>query len=129
MVCARWYVAPMELFSRGNLRLILASTTERVEEEVNKAPEEHVLRVDVEAWVAAIVELRKMAPPTLGEPWVESKEVTPGVLHAAPGLTGFLVTVHIPFTGDGAIFIYQPSTFASSFPVARLEQGELLRGI
>jgi hypothetical protein len=62
------------LFSRGSLRDTLEATLPRVEEEVDQAPEDHLLHADVEEWVKAITARRGMRTPTLGEPWMDDAE-------------------------------------------------------
>jgi hypothetical protein len=68
-------MAPADaLFSRGSLRYALDATPPRVEEEVDGAPEDHLLHADVEEWVKAIAALRGMGTVTLDEPWMDDAE-------------------------------------------------------
>lgn len=133
-------MAPADaLFSRGSLRDTLEATLPRVEEEVDGAPEDHLLHADVEEWVKAIVALRGMRTPTLGEPWMDDAEevqvdVSREPLTRALGaevqtVPGYRVRVHVPFDGDGAVFLLSPSTYTTSLPVAEVGIGELIHVI
>jgi hypothetical protein len=64
-------MASEDLFSGAYLDTVLASASERLPEEVEQAPEEHLLHVDKEAWIAALVERRRLDPPALGESWMD----------------------------------------------------------
>jgi hypothetical protein len=124
------------LFSRGSLRDTLEATLPRVEEEVDQAPEDHLLHADVEEWVKAITARRGMRTPTLGEPWMDDAEevqvdVSREHLTRALGpevqtVPGYRVRVHVPFDGDGAVFLLSPSTYTTSLPVAEVGIGELI---
>ncbi len=77
------------LFSRGSLRDTLEATLARVDEEVDGAPEDHLLHADVEEWVKAIVALRGMRTPTLGEPWMDdAEEIRIDLSRTASGIFG-----------------------------------------
>lgn len=135
---------PEALFSRGSLRETLAATLPRVEEEVDAAPEDHLLHADVEEWVKAIVALRSMRTLTLGEPWMDDAEeiridlsrTASGVFgravfpsSSAPTIPGYRINVHIPFDGDGAVFLIAPSTFTTTQPIAEVGNRELIHVI
>lgn len=138
-------MAPADaLFSRGSLRDTLEATLPRVEEEVDGAPEDHLLHADVEEWVKAIAALRGMRTPTLGEPWMDDPEeiridlsrTASGIFGRAPfpsssgpSVAGYRVVVHIPFDGDGAVFLLAPSTFTTTVPMARVGNRELIHVI
>lgn len=82
-------MASSELFSRGSLRDTLEATLARVDEEVDGAPEDHLLHADVEEWVKAIVALRGMRTPTLGEPWMDdAEEIRIDLSRTASGIFG-----------------------------------------
>lgn len=127
------------LFSRGSLRDTLEAALPRVEEEVDQAPEDHLLHADVEEWVKAIAARRGMRTPTLGEPWMDDAEevqvdVSREHLTRALGpevqtVPGYRVRVHVPFDGDGAVFLLSPSTYTTSLPVAEVGIGELIHVI
>ncbi len=131
-------------FSRGSLRDTLEATLPRVEEEVDSAPEDHLLHADVEEWVNAIVALRGMETPTLGEPWMDEAEdiridlsrTASGIFARAPfhsssgpSVAGYRIVVHIPFDGDGAVFLLSPSTYTTSQPIAQVGNRELIHVI
>ena len=134
-------MAPKDLFSGPHLDGLLVGVSKRVPEEIEQAPEAHLLSVDEDAWVSALVERRRLVLPHLGEPWMDSPEEvridlsrTPGGVFgrapfsssSAPSIPGFRVAVHIPFTGDGALFLVQPSTFTATRPRADVGHHELL---
>jgi hypothetical protein len=64
-------MAPENLFSSSYLDGTLQAVSERVSEEVEQAPEDHLLSVDEDAWVAALAERRRLDLPELGEPWMD----------------------------------------------------------
>jgi hypothetical protein len=130
-----------DLFSGGHLDTTLQSALDRVDEDVEQAPEEYLLHVDEEAWVAALVERRHLGLPTLGEPYMDPPEtiqidlsVSPSGMFgravfpssSAPTVPGFRVVVHIPFSGDGALFLLQPNSYTATRPRAHVGQGELI---
>ncbi len=127
------------LFSRGSLRDTLEAALPRVEEEVDQAPEDHLLHADVEEWVKAIAARRGMRTPTLGEPWMDDAEevqvdvsrehLTRAVGPEVQTVPGYRVRVHVPFDGDGAVFLLSPSTYTTSLPVAEVGIGELIHVI
>jgi hypothetical protein len=135
---------PEELFSGGSLLFILEATLPKVDEEVDKAPEDHLLHADVEEWVKAIVALRGMNPTTLGDPWMDDAQeiridLTPtasGIFGRAPfpsspgrSIPGYRIIVHIPFNGDGAVFRLAPSTYTTTVPIAQVGDQELIHVI
>jgi hypothetical protein len=131
---------PKELFSGGKLRFALEATLPKVDEEVDKAPEDHLLHVEVEEWVKAIVALRGMSPTTLGEPWMDDAQeiridATPRasrVLSApipSSGIPGYRIIVHIPFNGPGGVFLLAPSTYTTTVPIAEVGDRELIHVI
>jgi hypothetical protein len=127
------------LFSRGSLREALEATLPRVEEEVNAAPEDHLLHVDVEEWVKAIVALRGMRSPSLGEPWMDEadevqvdvsrEQATRALGPEVQTVPGYRVRVHIPFDGDGAVFLLRTNTYTYNPPVAEVGDRELIHVI
>jgi hypothetical protein len=130
---------PKELFTGGYLRFILESTLPRVDEEVDNAPEDHLLHANVEEWVKAIVALRGMNPTTLGEPWMDdAQEIRihpkpePSVLSVprpSSSIPGYRIIVHIPFGGDDAVFLLAPSTYTTTVPIAEIGDQELIHVI
>lgn len=122
----------------------LEATLPRVEEEINGAPEDHLLHADIEEWVKAIVALRGMRTPTLGEPWIEDAEEiridlsrsASGIFGRAtfpsssgPSIPGYRVIVQIPFEGDGGVFLLAPSTYTTTVPIAEVGDRELIHVI
>jgi hypothetical protein len=108
-------------------------------QEVERAPEEHVLQVDEEAWAHALAERWSVAAPELRaeDAWMDPpKDVQVDVSwdHFRRAITdpsrpayvpGHQAVVHIPFTGDKTIFSLQPSTFTMNPPRADVADGEL----
>jgi hypothetical protein len=133
-----WEKRDHTLFSRGDLHATLENVTQRIVEDVEQTPEDHLLHADEEEWVAALVERRRLDVPKLGEPSMDPpREIQVDVSRETQSrwiddpstptyIPGYRVTVHIPFTGDGAIFLLRPSTFSLSPPRAEVGQGELL---
>ena len=85
-----------------------------------------------------------MRTPTLGEPWMDDPEeiridlsrTASGIFGRAPfpsssgpSVAGYRVVVHIPFDGDGAVFLLAPSTFTTTVPMARVGNRELIHVI
>jgi hypothetical protein len=128
-----------ELFTRGSLQETLVNASGRVEEEVDQAPEDHVLHADIDEWVAAILERREMRVPTLGDAWMDAPEdVSVDVSRdfnrrirdpRDARVAGYRVVVHIPFEGKGAIFLLRPSTFMNIAPIAHVGNSEILHTI
>ncbi len=61
------------LFAHGRLTDALESQQRRLCEEIDQAPEDHVLHADEEAWVGALVERYRVEAPSLrvAEIWQE----------------------------------------------------------
>jgi hypothetical protein len=64
------------LFSRGELRLALEAQARKLVEEIEAAPEDHLLHVDEDEWVAGLVDRWSVEAPVLHpeEMWVEPPE-------------------------------------------------------
>jgi hypothetical protein len=115
------------IFSNGRLSDALAAQLGELTQEVNSAPEEHVLHVDEDAWVDALVDRYRVNVPVLDRDgwWQEAKDVQIDVSYdrsryfspgTAPLVNGTEIEVHVPFEGDSAVFKLAPSTFSTSGP-------------
>src|SRR4051794_13928307 len=94
-------------------------------QEVERAPEDHVLQVDEAAWARALAERWGVMAPELhpDDAWMDEPEnakVDVSWDHFRRAITdpsrpayvpGHRTVVHIPFTGDKSVFSLQPSTF------------------
>jgi hypothetical protein len=127
------------LFSRGELRLALEAQARKLVEEIEAAPEDHLLHVDEDEWVAGLVDRWSVEAPVLHpeEMWVEPPEeikvdVSRDFLRAVsdrsrPALiAGQRVTVHIPFSGEADVFKLRASSFSTNPPYGEVRDGELL---
>jgi hypothetical protein len=128
-----------ELFSRGSLRDTLHSASGRIEEDVAAIPEDHLLQADVEELARALTERRAMSVPALGEPWMDpAQEIEVDVSGdftrflrdpAGARVAGYRVVVHIPFKGDGAVFLLCPASYTNVVPIADVGVAEILHVI
>lgn len=111
-------VAAALFFQHGHLALTLSKRRERMEHEVEAAPEDHVLQADAGAWAPALAERYWVCCPELKpeDRWMDDPEpvkVPPsgdrrffvGNISRVPG---HRTVVHFPFTGDKIIFFVQP---------------------
>jgi hypothetical protein len=132
------------LFNSGYLRHGLALQAERMVEEIKRAPEDHLLHVDVNAWTAALSERYGLEAPELApeEDWYQDEPapVQVDVSHehftraisdpSTPTyIDGYRVTVRIPFTGDPEIFELQPSAYTLNPPRGAVRGNELTQTI
>lgn len=129
---------PDLLFTCGELRGSLKAQTGKLAADVNAAPEEHVLRVDEDAWVEALAARWRVEAPRLDieRMWQDpAEEVQVDVRHdqmrgildrSRPAFyPGYRVKVHIPFSGDATVFKLQPSSFTFNPPRAHVGSNEL----
>jgi len=127
------------LFYRGDLRAALQQQEQDLVQEVERAPEEHVLQVDEDAWARALAERWSVATPELHpkDAWMDmAKDVQVDVSwdHFRRAITdpsrpayvpGHRTAVHIPFTGDKTIFSLKPSSYDLNPPRADVADTEL----
>jgi hypothetical protein len=101
------------LFRDDDLRLTLEAIAHKMVDEINAAPEQHLLQVDEDRWVSALVERWSVEAPELhpDKMWMDRpQEIQVDVRghpnraifdHSRPVLwPGYRVTVHVPFSGD-----------------------------
>jgi len=106
--------------------------------EIERAPEEHLLQVDEDEWVAALVERYHVEAPDLRrdqwwmDPPVEIKFDVRGDPArdirdpSRPALVdGLRVVVHVPFTGEADLFGFTPSSFNWNPPAADVGETEV----
>lgn len=131
------------LFSEGDLRTALESHATSIEQEVEKAPEEHLLQADENEWVSALVERYRVEAPVLDADrrWMDaSQEVKVDVAwdHWRRAITdpsrptyvpGHRVVVHVPFSGEADVFRFRPSTFNWNPPAAEIRGNEVIQVI
>jgi hypothetical protein len=128
------------LFYRGGeLRLALQAQALKLVEEIEVAPEDHLLHIDEDEWVAALVDRWSVEAPVLHpeDMWVEPPaDIKVDVAHdwmravsdrSRPALiAGQRITVHIPFSGEADVFKLKASTFSTNPPYGEVGNGELL---
>lgn len=106
-------------FQHGHLALTLDKRRAQMEQEVEAAPEDHVVQADMGAWAKALAERYRVHCPELKpeDYWMDDPEpvkVPPnrdqrffvGHITRVPG---HRTVVHFPFTGDKTVFSVQPS--------------------
>ena len=127
-------------FSHGHLESGPHSRWVETVNEIQAAPEEHVLRVDELAWAAALYERYSVEAPVLDRTgtWMEEPEpvqvdVSGDVsriirVHSAY-VPGHTVKVHVPFTGDGGVFDFLPASHIMVELYAVVGEQELIKEI
>jgi|SRR5881394_197636 len=129
------------LFNEGLLRDLLESRERQLADEVKAAPEDHVLQVDADAWVAALVQKYSLEALVLntdgmyqGDPvpvevdvsWDRSRYFST----APPFVEGHRTKIHLPFSGDEVLLRMRPSRYPlSGSPRAGIRRDELLRSV
>lgn len=126
------------IFSNGRLSDALDAQLGELTQEVNSAPEEHVLHVDEDAWIEALVERYRVNVPVLDREgwWQDAKDVQVDASYdrsrysspdTPPCVDGTKLVVHVPFDGDSAVMRLAPNKFTSSGPPrAQVNGNELL---
>lgn len=110
-----------------------------MDKEIATAPEDHLLHVDEDEWVAALVERHRIEPPELlrDEWWMDApQEVQIDVRYdgarraifdyGRPALVnGFRIVVHVPFKGEADLFKFTPNTRNYNPPIADVRGNEV----
>jgi hypothetical protein len=135
-------VATDRLFAQGELSAALERQGAGLDKEIEKTPEEHLLQVDEDEWVAALVGRYAVEAPALRREdwWMEApQEIRVDVSGdwnraildpSRPAFVpGHQVRVHIPFSGEKDVFRFRPSAWTTRFPIASLHDGELVQTI
>jgi hypothetical protein len=127
------------LFHGGSLRDALEQQAHGMLQEVERAPEEHLLQVDEAAWARALAERWGAETPELQPDgaWMDKTQDTKVDVsreHFTRNISdpsrpayvpGHKTVAHIPFTGDKAVFSLRPSTYSGTSPRADVGDGEL----
>jgi hypothetical protein len=127
------------LFRGGELSDALENHARGMDKEIADAPEDHLMHVDEDEWVNALVSRYTVDPPQLHRDkwWMDApQEIKYDVRHegerrfisdySVPALVnGFRVVVHIPYSGDRDLFKFTPSTRTYSPPIANIVTGEV----
>jgi hypothetical protein len=126
------------LFGEGDLRNALESHAGALDAEIARAAEEHLMQVDEDEWVAALVERYHVEAPELQRDqwWMDPPEEVKVDVRGDPGrdirdpsrpalANGVRVVVHVPFTGEGDLFRFRPSSFNWNPPSADVRDGEV----
>ncbi len=112
------------LFYEGELRNALEGHAQGMDKEIADAPEDQLMHVDEDEWVAALVQRYRIEAPRLRRDdwWVDAPQEIQvdvrydGAMRAIldydrPALVnGFRIVVHTPFEGERDIFKFTPST-------------------
>jgi hypothetical protein len=127
------------LFAQGDLSAALDALKEKLVDEINAAPEDHLLHVDEDEWVSALVDRWSVDAPELhpDKMWMDRpQEVQVDVRgypnraifdHSQPAWwPGYRVTIHIPFSGDEGVFRLRANSFSMNPPSADVGSGEIV---
>jgi len=128
------------LFAQGDLRASLQGHGEGITQEIESAPEDHVLKADEISWAQALAERYAIQAPTLNadEVWMDEPAATPVDVSwdhfnrlirdpSRPAMVaGHRTVVHIPFSGDKNVFQLRPSSYSLNPPRAVVGDLELL---
>lgn len=128
-------------YRRGELREYLAERERGLLDEIEAAPEEHVLQADAEAWARALVGRFAITPPQLGDVWMEEpREIQVDVSHehftraitdptTPTYFPGYRVVFHLPFEGDPLVFDLKASSYTLNPPRGSIGSDALTRTI
>jgi hypothetical protein len=129
------------LFIELDLNAALEGHARGLDEEIERAPEDHLLKVDEAEWVAALVARYTIEAPELrpDDWWMDQTEIKVDVSwdqnraildSSQPAyVPGHRVEVHIPFSGEKDVFKYRPSSWTTVLPTAEVRDGELVQTI
>lgn len=113
----------------SEFRWALARYGRGVLAEVEAAPEDHVLQADDAAWAKALSERYSVEPPVLrpDEMKMEPSEptqvdVSKNRRYHGRNAPGHRTVVHVPFSGERAVFEHTPTSFTLSECRARLRE-------
>jgi len=121
------------LFYGGELRDALEGHARGMDKEIVEAPEDHLLHVDEDEWVAALLARHQIEPLRLDRDqwWMDApEEVKVDVRYdsgrdirdpSRPALVnGIRVVVHVPYSGETDLFKFTPSTRTYNPPTAKV---------
>jgi hypothetical protein len=127
------------LFYEGDLRNALEGHATGMDREIANAPEDHLMHVDEEEWVEALVQRYRIEAPQLQRDkwWMDA----PGEIkvdaryegqmrairdYSQPAwINGVRVVVHVPFTGERDLFKFTPNTRNYNPPQATVSGDEV----
>lgn len=117
------------LFSKGDLHAAIEGQGERLAEAVSSIPEEHFVQADVDELVNWLATEFRIVCPTLhvadryrDDVQEVQVDVSGDPRRAFSAFTtdrrilGYRLAIHVPFTGDKAVFELRPSTFTTFNP-------------
>lgn len=110
------------LFNEYDLGSVKDAHEQQLLDEIQGAPEEHVLQVDVGAWAAALVAKWRLDCPQVDADGMHQDDPEPCQVDVSwdrgryfgsspPFVAGHQTTIHLPFSGDPDLFQMRPSTF------------------
>lgn len=127
------------LFQDADLRNALEGHASGMDKEIAGAPEDHLMHVDEDEWIMALVHRYEIEVPELQRDkwWMDAPEEVQvdvrydGAMRAItdydrPALVnGFRIIVHVPFTGERDIFKFTPNTRNYNPPRATIKRDEV----
>ena len=124
-------------FARGHLLQGLEAHRQSLVQEVEAAPEAHVLRVDQAQWARALFDRYAVEAPVLKREDAYMEELRPAqvdvssessrLIRSRPTfIPGHTTVVHVPFAGEKDIFHFLPSSHILVQLHARVTDDELL---
>jgi hypothetical protein len=129
------------LFNSGELDGALEGAKHELQREISKAPEDYLLNVDLDEWVAHLVEKHRVEPVVLqrdgmyledlGEIQVDVRydHMSRAIFDMSQPayVAGRSAELHVPFTGDGQLFQLRPKSFTHNPPSARVAGQEIVK--
>jgi hypothetical protein len=132
-------VPPDHLFSDGDLRYALEGQGKQLDEEIARAPEDHLMQADEDEWVTALVDRYRVDVPELEADkwWMDKPEEIKIDVRGYPRrfisdmsrpalVNGVRVVVHVPFSGEADVFKFTPNTRNYNPPIAQVRNREVL---
>jgi hypothetical protein len=129
---------PNYLFSEGDIFTVTEGRKKQIETEINGLDRNRILNVSIEDLCSYIEEKFRLETPTLHEDqafadqnegtveiwdtWRFGRDRGDGPLR----VTGTIVELTVPFTGDPQLFRVRPSTFTTTLPVANVQGSTLI---
>ena len=127
------------LFAGGELHLWLETAKESLDNEIRKAPEDYLVGVDLEEWVAHLAATHHVEPlvllrgdyylEDLGEAQVDvsgDRSRDFAFYTTSRKIPGRAVALHLPFTGNPSLLDLRPNTFTYSLPLGVVAGQEIV---
>ncbi len=121
------------LFSTGRLSDYLQSCTETLRSQIQNFPENEITSPNFELQISQLVSRNIIKIPVLNEEGIEYKEETIEVpndpylnLGMASTRKAMKINFYVPFSGESAIFNFQPREFTLNFPRGTIKNKEIV---